>query len=458
MELAALVIVNVLTASAMYFLFSLRFTSAVQKAARGSVLKELRENVEATVEFINTALDLMDEKNKTFYRMLRRSEELVQELEALRTEPEKKRSSSRKTSRVDPTQKKGSGGRGVSPTEPEKKAGHSAKEEPEDSFTGDGSVAHLEKLLSRNYEDEFRFSETTLQDRGAGISSRNGTGQALSDRYRGSSGTGGAVPPKKQDSGSLIRALEMTGRTVLGMLGIRMPSPPDEVSPSEVSPVSTTVSGSREKKGDSGISFQTMLESPGVRRQSDPEPSGKREVESGNGGEKREVESGAEIEPGSASHSSNPDGDHLELSGQKPGQPGSRRAEQRERINGARGKTSEEQIRDYLEREEGTLPENFFTEKPGPEMDETPTGHSPEPERSSSRTTLSEMEETLDAFFREQELDRNGKIELIRRLAREGYDPMELAMASGLGRAEVDFLLNLPEDRGRRRRKRMVIE
>ena len=81
MELAALALVNLLTAIGMYFVFALRFSRAVEKTRKNEVFKELRENVEMTVEYINTALDMMDQKTRTFYQLVRRQEELLRQLE-----------------------------------------------------------------------------------------------------------------------------------------------------------------------------------------------------------------------------------------------------------------------------------------------------------------------------------------------------------------------------------------
>ncbi len=79
MDLLALALVNVVTAGAMYVFFSLRFTRAVEQARKNSVVKDLKENVELTIEFINASLDLMDQKNRSFYQMLRRAEDLTKQ-------------------------------------------------------------------------------------------------------------------------------------------------------------------------------------------------------------------------------------------------------------------------------------------------------------------------------------------------------------------------------------------
>lgn len=85
MELFTLIVINFVTAVALYIVFSVRFSLSVDKIVertrKNEVLKDLRENIEATVEYINTSLDLMDQKNRSFYQLVRRSEELIQNLE-----------------------------------------------------------------------------------------------------------------------------------------------------------------------------------------------------------------------------------------------------------------------------------------------------------------------------------------------------------------------------------------
>ncbi len=90
MELAALALVNVVTAVAMYFFFSVRFSRAVrqtiEESRKNSLLRELKENVELTIEYINSSLDTMDQKTRSFYQLLRRSEELVETLTELQAD------------------------------------------------------------------------------------------------------------------------------------------------------------------------------------------------------------------------------------------------------------------------------------------------------------------------------------------------------------------------------------
>ncbi len=92
MELLALALVNVVTAGLMYVFFSIRFSRAVrqtvEQSRKNSLIRELKENVELTIEYINSSLDTMDQKTRSFYQLLRRSEELATRLESLHQAPD----------------------------------------------------------------------------------------------------------------------------------------------------------------------------------------------------------------------------------------------------------------------------------------------------------------------------------------------------------------------------------
>lgn len=99
MELAALALVNVLSALAMYLFFSMRFTRAIEEQRKLPLTRELKDNIRLAIEFINSSVDLMDQKSRTFYQMVRRAEELsarLEEFSALEREsaaaPKKRRS------------------------------------------------------------------------------------------------------------------------------------------------------------------------------------------------------------------------------------------------------------------------------------------------------------------------------------------------------------------------------
>ena len=85
MDLAILILVNLGIAIIMYFLFSLRFSVALEKAEKASrknVVKELKQNIEQTIRLMDDSLDIIDQKMTTFYRLVRRAEELAEIIEA----------------------------------------------------------------------------------------------------------------------------------------------------------------------------------------------------------------------------------------------------------------------------------------------------------------------------------------------------------------------------------------
>lgn len=90
MELFSLILVNLTLGVVLYFVFSLRLSRALEKAKAGEIPGDVRrsiqatmDNLQSTVEFVNTSIDVMEKKTTTFYRLVRRSEELTRELEEL---------------------------------------------------------------------------------------------------------------------------------------------------------------------------------------------------------------------------------------------------------------------------------------------------------------------------------------------------------------------------------------
>ena len=84
MDIAVLILVNLITAVIMYVLFSLRFSVAVEKAEKASrktIVRELKQNIEQAIRLMDDSLDIIDRKMTTFYRLLRRAEELAEELD-----------------------------------------------------------------------------------------------------------------------------------------------------------------------------------------------------------------------------------------------------------------------------------------------------------------------------------------------------------------------------------------
>lgn len=76
MELLSLILVNICALIIIYFIFSIRFSRALRESREVHIIRELKENIESTIEFINTSLDLMDQKLASFYQLLRKAEEI----------------------------------------------------------------------------------------------------------------------------------------------------------------------------------------------------------------------------------------------------------------------------------------------------------------------------------------------------------------------------------------------
>ena len=77
MELLSLLAVNVVVCLILYVFFCLRINRVLRQKRNESVPPAFRENIEMTVSFINSSISLVDQRLKTCYQMLRRTEELL---------------------------------------------------------------------------------------------------------------------------------------------------------------------------------------------------------------------------------------------------------------------------------------------------------------------------------------------------------------------------------------------
>lgn len=416
MELAALVMVNLVTATAMYFFFSLRFTAAVKKASKTVVLKELRENVEATVEYINTALDLMEEKNRTFYRMLRRSEELTAKLEEL--EQGTARSGTRKSRKKTTVPDKSPPGKKTTAT-----TGKKVKNEPvqtgeqeRDLDVGDdGAPDYLMRVLDQAGNPD-RFESAEFQTREP-VSSR---GPASSNQPTRTKATGllGAI------GDIFVRALggqSVGSETLLTSDKKNLPG----VKKTEM------------------VDFQTSFNQA---RQTVPAPEQGTKVPEKSGSRPESAK-----EPKDHSETSkNQDGDHFDHVVESPP---------------PRYGTSEERIRSFLSGQADRLPEKLDGGK-GSGHPVTVSGFTedlladlelPEPVSDSGEDERLPVTESslLEQFRSMGPVERKG---LVRELAREGASVSEISILTGLGPAEIELILLLPDDEKRPRKKRMVME
>ena len=80
MDIFVLVIVNLLTAILLYILFSLRMNYALRQKNKNILSSELQENIELTVKYINSSLELFNQKKKSCYQMLLQAEKLATEI------------------------------------------------------------------------------------------------------------------------------------------------------------------------------------------------------------------------------------------------------------------------------------------------------------------------------------------------------------------------------------------
>ena len=76
-DLIALAVVNLLTAVLLYFFFSLRASRAIEQSRKNPFTPELEENIKLAVQYINSSLELLDQKKKACYQMLRQAEALL---------------------------------------------------------------------------------------------------------------------------------------------------------------------------------------------------------------------------------------------------------------------------------------------------------------------------------------------------------------------------------------------
>lgn len=94
MELAALVLVNLFLAVLMYLFFSMRFTRALEQARKSAMPAELRDNLRLAVQFIDNSIEFIQDKQQSFYQLVRRGEEisatLREQIDRLEAEPKRR--------------------------------------------------------------------------------------------------------------------------------------------------------------------------------------------------------------------------------------------------------------------------------------------------------------------------------------------------------------------------------
>ena len=102
MELAILITVNLIISFLVYVAFSVRFRMALDKERKNRVPRAFYDNLQMTIQYINTATSAVDEKTQNFYRQLRKSEEILKRLEKANEDFEKNLKKSRRKTKNGP--------------------------------------------------------------------------------------------------------------------------------------------------------------------------------------------------------------------------------------------------------------------------------------------------------------------------------------------------------------------
>jgi len=92
MELLVLILANILTAFVMYFLFSMKFSSALEKAKNTPISREFYKVIKETLAEMNSIHNEMEESRKIMDERTRHVRSLVQRAEDLLNEIDKKKS------------------------------------------------------------------------------------------------------------------------------------------------------------------------------------------------------------------------------------------------------------------------------------------------------------------------------------------------------------------------------
>lgn len=83
MDLAVLILLNLVFLVIFYILFSIQMGRAIEKSRKSGIPREFYQNVEMIIQYLDTTLESVNQKNDALYKMLLRAETLKGELEAL---------------------------------------------------------------------------------------------------------------------------------------------------------------------------------------------------------------------------------------------------------------------------------------------------------------------------------------------------------------------------------------
>lgn len=237
MELLALILVNIVTLTVAYVVFSVRIRILVERARKEPLVRELRENIEVAMEYLGTSVELMDRKNRTFYQLVQRADQIATRLEeAIVAETAAQTKTRRRRSKVSKQQVPAPAPPDVaaveSPARAESKAGPPAEQTPPSE---DGAVERLLRLMG---EDSFEADAALRQspnapDAGAlgskapAASLREG-GQSASrswDRLPDTDPVPGAAGAAGSGAGFFGKGLGGVGRFFGRLMGLRTADP-----------------------------------------------------------------------------------------------------------------------------------------------------------------------------------------------------------------------------------------
>lgn len=83
MDLAVLILLNLVFLVVFYVLFSIRMGRAIEKTRKAGIPREFYQNVEMVIQYLDATLESINQKNDSLYKMLLRAETLKGELESL---------------------------------------------------------------------------------------------------------------------------------------------------------------------------------------------------------------------------------------------------------------------------------------------------------------------------------------------------------------------------------------
>ena len=217
MELLILISVNIVSTAVIYFVFAIRFRVAVENARRAPIMKDLRENIEAAIEYIGTSIELMDRKSRSFQQAVSRAEQVAGRLEA---------ALEAQTVAATPRKKR----RGRDPAAPS--AGPTTVEPPAVPDARPVPVDPLDRLVERLGSDRFSMSDLNAtsghspalqaEGRPSRAAANDGTESAAAARWQWDTAAAGE-PPAASPMGATGRGLGFVGSLISRIFGMNQP-------------------------------------------------------------------------------------------------------------------------------------------------------------------------------------------------------------------------------------------